>query len=375
MDKRALVLGAVVIAFGCSGPEEGRSNAWQPDDDENGGTGVDIDPHDQTTNDGDEKGDGPVCEPGESGECLCDDGLHLGTQTCDADGSEWGPCVCDETGTSGTTGDPGEGSGEESGDETAGGMPAEVCYPGADMAYTTCFPVVYPDSPPAGYAYPPPLNGNANYRAPIGYLDLETIDPLVYVAPNFQFGELAQLEKGRWAVVQPHAVESIQELRDAVGSITVNSGYRSVDYNAGVGGATYSRHMYGDGFDLYPGSGDLTGLENLCTSIGGFLVEYDTHVHCDFRSDPVDEIFFGAAAGAEIDAMPLPFAATIEHEAGVFTAAAEGFDEGEPTRRWTAYDEHGEVLQQARTPVFVAPPGTVRVDVEVGRRVTRSVIP
>jgi hypothetical protein len=375
MDMRAVVLGVVAIASGCSGLDEGRSNAWQPGDDESGGTGVDIDPHGSTTNDGDDKGEGPVCEPGESGECLCDDGLHLGTQTCDADGSDWGPCVCDEGGSSGSSGGPGEESGgQESGGEESGGMPTEVCYPGADMAYTTCFPVVYPDSPPAGYAYPPPLNGDANYRAPIGYLDLDAVDPLVYVAPNFQLGELAQAEKGRWGVVQPHAVEGIQELRDAVGSITVNSGYRSVDYNAGVGGATYSRHMYGDGFDLDPSSGDLTGLENQCTSIGGFLVEYDTHVHCDFRADPVDEIFFGAA-GADAEPQALAFAASIEHEAGVFTATVEGFDEGEPTRRWTAYDEHGAVLQQARTPVFVAPPGTVRVEVDVGRRVTASLEP
>jgi hypothetical protein len=362
---------AILLGSACQSPSDGRANAWQPGDEEGAGTGVDVDPHDSTTGEGDdesEAGDAGICTPGESGECLCDDGLHLGTQTCHDDGSGWGPCVCDED-PGGSTGGDGESGGESGGADT-GGSENEVCYPGADMAYTTCLPVVYPDSPPSGYAYPPALNGDANYRAPIGFLDLEAVDPEVFVAPNFKLGELAQLSKGRWAVVQVHAVESLQELRDAEGALTVNSGYRSVDYNAGVGGATYSRHMYGDGFDLDPVSGNLTGLENQCTSQGGMLVEYDTHVHCDFRFDAVDVEFFGTP-GQE-DPMPsfaYGFTATIEHEAGVFTATAHGFDEGEPTKRWTAYDADGEVLQQALTPVFVAPPGTAHVEVDVGRRV------
>jgi hypothetical protein len=56
----------------------------------------------------------------------------------------------------------------------------------------------------------------------------------------------------------------------------------------------------------------------------------------------------------------------------VFTTSAEGFDEGEPTRRWTAYDADGNVLQESLTPVFVAPRHTARVEVDVGRRVTAS---
>jgi hypothetical protein len=369
----ALLLGIAWVG-GCEGGSGGRTNAWQPGADESAGTGVDVDPHDSTSgggsDDGESKGETGACSPGESGECLCDDGLHLGTQTCHDDGSGWGPCVCDED-PGGSTGEEGGDEGESGGEET-GGSPTEVCYPGADMAYTTCFEVTYPDSPPSGYDYPAALGGDANYREPIGYLDLEAIAPEIMVAPNFQLGELAQLSKGRWAVVQVHAVERLQDLRDAVGAITVNSGYRSVAYNAGVDGATHSRHMYGDGFDLDPASGSLTTLENECTSIGGMLVEYDTHVHCDFRFDPVEEEFFGSAG--EAPGLPaLRFAATVEHEAGVFTATADGFDEGEPTRRWTAFDADGVVLQRALTPVFVAPPGTARVEVEVGRRVIASI--
>ena len=371
-----MLLSAVVAGSGCSGPDDGRDNAWQPGDEAGEGTGVEVDPHGSTTDDddeGDEKGGstGGVCMPGESGDCLCEDQLHLGTQTC-LDNGSWGSCEFEEDPSGGSTGGESEESGESGVAETGGGSATEVCYPGADMAFTTCLPVTYPAAPPEGYEYPPPLNGDANYRAPIGYLDLEAIDPAIMVAPNFQLGELAQLEKGRWAVVQPHAVERLQDLRNAVVALTVNSGYRSVSYNAGVDGATYSRHMYGDGFDLDPSSGDLTGLEGQCTSIGGMLVEYDTHVHCDFRNDAVDEVFFGSP-GQEIEELDAAFAAAIEHEAGVFTTSAEGFDEGEPTRRWTAYDAEGHVLQRSLTPVFVAPIGTARVEVDVGRRVTASI--
>jgi hypothetical protein len=174
-------------------------------------------------------------------------------------------------------------------------------------------------------------------------------------------------------VVQPHAVERLQDLRDAVGGINVNSGYRSPDYNAGVDGATHSRHMYGDGFDLAPLEVGLATLEAECTDIGGMLVEYSTHVHCDFRFDAVDEGFFGSAGQGPPAELPT-MATAIQHEAGVFTATAEGFDEGEPTRRWVAFDRDGAVLVRALTPVFIAPAGTARVEVEVGRRASAAVV-
>ena len=103
--------------------------------------------------------------------------------------------------------------------------------------------------------------------------------------------------------------------------------------------------MYGDGFDLDPVSVGLTELENACTSDGGMLVEYTTHVHCDFRFDDVDEEFFGPVPmgiglGAEISLS----AELVEDDDGVWTAPAFGFDEGEPRRRWQAFDAGGELI-------------------------------
>ena len=171
-----------VLVLGCGGRDDGRDLPWNPSGDDGAGR-PDVDAHETEGADaGDEdsgsptSGAGDVCEPGEAGDCLCDDGLSLGTQTCADDGSGWGPCLCDDSDDGGTTTD--DPVGTDGGDETTTGPTDnnEVCYPGADLAYTTCFELHVPDSPPAGYDYPPALNGDPNYREPIAYLDLESAD-------------------------------------------------------------------------------------------------------------------------------------------------------------------------------------------------------
>src|SRR5690606_17424243 len=109
----------------------------------------------------------------------------------------------------------------------------EACFLGPARDHAVCLPVVSPSPMPAGYDYPSPLNGDPNYRAPIAWLDLSAVDPDEALAPNFVLDELAQAWKGRYGVVQPHAVAKLQALRDALGPIVVNSGYRNPDYNAG----------------------------------------------------------------------------------------------------------------------------------------------
>ncbi len=169
----------------------------------------------------------------------------------------------------------------------------QACFPGPEGKWDACVDLVYPASQLDGYDYAAALNGNANYRKPIGFIDLDAVDATLQISKDFTLGEVAHRHKGRYAIVQPHAVDSLQQLRDDVGSITVNSGYRSPKYNRGVGGATYSRHMYGDGFDMDPNAVSLSTLEDACQNNGGFLVEYTSHVHCDFRFTPADESFYG----------------------------------------------------------------------------------
>jgi hypothetical protein len=327
---------------------------------------------DDGVGDGDDGSADTACTPDESLPCACDDGP--GTQTCEADGA-WGECRCDEP-----FGDDGEPPADP-GDPPLPADPVpdpnpeppaanEACYPGADNSGTTCLPVHTMAPLPAGYEYADGFNGDPNYRAPIALIDLQEVDPNTMLAPNFKLSEIAQVSKGRWAIVQPHAVVSLQALRDAVGAISINSGYRSPQYNAGIGGATYSRHMYGDGFDMDPLAVGLSTLEAACNNQGGMLVEYGTHVHCDFRFDAVDEHFFGAAAAAPFSEPQ--FAGTIERQLdGELVALAEGFDEGEPVRRWTAYDAQGEVVGEGRGLHYAPPRAAVTVEVDIGRVVTR----
>jgi hypothetical protein len=352
-----------LVLAGCA-DEDDELTAWNPG---NGGaqTGGPSE-GDESTDSGDAADDdatgGPsACVPGDTETCLCPDGVTFGEHACRADGSGWGACQCGDAGTGGDDDDDGDDGPEVE-------MDPEVCYPGENNAWTTCFPIHAFDSPPAGYTYPEPYQGNPNYRKPVAFIDLEQIDPKTKIAPNFTLDEIAQSFKGRWGIVQPHAVESLQKLRDAVGSIGINSGYRSPQYNANIGGATHSRHMFGDGFDMAPHSVGLATLENQCVSAGGQLVKYTSHVHCDFRFDDVAVEFFGPSpngapwAGDE-------FSGRIVSSGQLHTAPAEGFDEGEPVREWTARDAQGAVLTTFEGSVFAAPPGTVTVEVIIGGRV------
>lgn len=217
-----------------------------------------------------------------------------------SDGSEEGTTSADAS--AGTTTAPGESGEATTTDEpttTDTGEPlTEVCFPGEDGSYSTCFDLVRFDTPPEGYTYPAPLNGQDSYRQPTAFIDLEGLDPEIRLAPNFRLVEVAQLEHGRYAIIQPHAIESLQSLRDMLGSINVNAGYRPPSADVGMEGSDpYSRHMYGDGFDLVPTEASVGQLGTACTEIGGFLVESGSYVHCDFRDDPLDEGFFGDAGG------------------------------------------------------------------------------
>lgn len=171
----------------------------------------------------------------------------------------------------------------------------EVCYPGPDADYTACFGLVdHTDEMGASYDYPEPYEGNPQYNQPLRFIDLSLADHSAGVSANFAFGELMHEEKGQFGLYQVHAVESLQALREATGGpLFANSGYRNVTYNEGVGGAEFSRHMYGDALDMYSDTVSLAELMTLCEDLGaGFTKLYSSHVHCDWRDDPLDSVFF-----------------------------------------------------------------------------------
>jgi hypothetical protein len=303
--------------------------------------------------------------------CFCDAECEANGDCCPDAARECNVAANEEDcGDHDSSGD-GDSAGDEPGDDEPD--PNALCFLGPDRDNSVCLPLSFPGSP-SGYNYPSPLNNN--YRAPVAYIDLDEVDESTKIAPNFTLGEIASRVKGRYAVVQPHAVERLQALRDAAGGLRVNSGYRSPSYNANVGGASKSRHMYGDAFDLKPLSTSINSLEGVCTSNGGKLVEYNSHVHCDWRFDAQDQKLFGSTAiapGTSPDDFAVEeYTAHIQRSEGVLSAPAEGFDEGEPVRRWTAFDAQGDVIAEFKGDTFTPPADATSVTVDVGRVVEVS---
>lgn len=247
--------------------------------------------------------------------------------------------------------------------------PVVVCYLGENGDGSLCLDTwPWPSSDP-DYVYPDPLYGSAQYAAPTRCLDLEWEDPDTMLAPNFALWELAEAWKGPWAVVMPRTIDVLQSLRDALGPIVVNSGYRSPAYNASVGGATYSRHMYGDGLDLVAVNHDLDTLADACEDEGAHYIGwYESHIHCDWREDPMDPVFYGARSAGPAPAEAL--SASLSLVDGAWTAPATGWDEGEPLREWTAFSADGSVLERATGARYVPPVDAAAVEVVVGRELT-----
>jgi uncharacterized protein YcbK (DUF882 family) len=269
-------------------------------------------------------------------------------------------------------GDDGVDAGDDTGDSEVpdADLPTTpvdevVCYPGEDGAGTTCLPLVSWEAAwGADYTYPEPLEGDPQYSAPIRFIDLDApeaaADP--QLAPNFALSELMQAWKGRFGMFQPHAVSHLQTIRDRIGGpLTVNSGYRNVSYNAGVGGATWSRHQYGDAADMRSDAASLDELGALCGELGaGYIGYYDTHVHCDWRDDPLEPAFFAEAA-------------TLIADGGVLRVSDVDGPEGRLRVRWAALDAAERTLSRAEGEAFRPPAGAARVHVDIGGVRTLSV--
>ena len=279
-----------------------------------------------------------------------------------------GPIERDPPSDTGTMTDSGEDSGQDTGipiDREPSGE--QVCYPGQDWSYSTCFDLVdWSTDWGDDYSYPEPYQGGAQYSAPARFIDLKMIDNSAALAPNFVVSEFMALRKGRFSIAQVHMVETLQDLRDQSGApIYIHSGYRSPAYNASVGGVENSRHMFGDSADMTSGALSLEALGALCDSLdASYVGYYETHIHCDWRYSSLDQAFFDADEASTM--------ASNEHSAklveidGKWTATATGFDEGEPLRIWEARDVTGALLHRATARSFEAPPLTASISVLVG---------
>jgi len=82
--------------------------------------------------------------------------------------------------------------------------------------------------------------------------------------------------------------EQLQILRNEIGRISINSGYRTPIYNKSIGGAQYSQHLYCKGADFTSTNKTPAQLKTIILRLikegklkdGGFK-QYNTWVHYD----------------------------------------------------------------------------------------------
>jgi zinc D-Ala-D-Ala carboxypeptidase len=118
---------------------------------------------------------------------------------------------------------------------------------------------------------------------------------------NFSYDELNNCNSdwsgGRLSASQARAnalvtMWKLQAMRHAMGDrpIVVNGGFRSVSCNNAVGGATNSRHLYGDAADLGAGAQGFCNLARQARNhgfteiLGPGYPDHNDHVHVALRS-------------------------------------------------------------------------------------------
>lgn len=90
-------------------------------------------------------------------------------------------------------------------------------------------------------------------------------------------------------VVQKELIVRLNAVRSRFGKpIIVNSGYRSPEHNAKVGGVPNSQHVKGTAADIRPEDlKDLPELQKICDEMNphGGVGYYDTFCHVDVRGE------------------------------------------------------------------------------------------
>lgn len=168
--------------------------------------------------------------------------------------------------------------------------PDQLCYNGNKVCLKAS-KIATIASMDSNYKYPnykdfPDKSQQALYKAPAMLLALNTAVEAKSISKNFSVGEFMSSAKGKFGLVTPALVATLQDIRDTVrNSVHITSGYRSPGYNSAVdGSAKWSRHTYGDAVDLQIPSVSLNRIKQLCEEQdASFVLVYTAHVHCDWR--------------------------------------------------------------------------------------------
>lgn len=109
------------------------------------------------------------------------------------------------------------------------------------------------------------------------------------VSKHFRVREFASKDGADKVLIDDDLVALLENIREAVGgkAITINSGYRSPEHNAAVGGVSNSQHVKGTAADIVvDGTDPLTVgqiAEHFLNKKGGIGV-YQTFTHVDTRT-------------------------------------------------------------------------------------------
>lgn len=187
-----------------------------------------------------------------------------------------------------------------------------ACYAGRPPHSPQCYKIVAFDKlgdQAEKYNYPDPYNDSSfpdgfdrqQYVPPVFFLNLENISVADFLSQNFQIREMIPSDKdrGTFGFYSTQVMKMIQELRfDLNRPMKIHSGYRSPAHNGGLpGAAKWSRHTYGDAIDFTSDGYTLEQLAERCLQHGAdFYQLYATHIHCDWRNEPMADSFFSPAA-------------------------------------------------------------------------------
>ena len=146
----------------------------------------------------------------------------------------------------------------------------------------------------SGSAYNLPDGSGLGYTAPTQFFGPADIAANPRLTPNLRLCDVtncaADRRRGDYVVIDPFMVAQLDNIYSDLGGLNVNSGYRSPAYNRSVGGATHSRHQYGDAVDIaVSGSNTEAAIMARCRARGAtniYTYASGRHVHCDWRGAP-----------------------------------------------------------------------------------------
>ncbi|MGB1581123.1 MAG: D-Ala-D-Ala carboxypeptidase family metallohydrolase [Nevskiales bacterium] len=117
-----------------------------------------------------------------------------------------------------------------------------------------------------------PLDELDTYRAPKGFIEVDSGNRDVLVSPHFTLGQFLCKQKGglpgqAYVVLREELLLKLEEVLARVNesgihatTLHVMSGYRTPSYNQGLGSARFSRHMYGGAADIFVDESPKDGI-------------------------------------------------------------------------------------------------------------------